>query len=86
MEDAIGDKINVITIFNWEKQTVIPYKITWQKREYFIKKLNYYFKQRENGIIIHNFYVNDGQLDFYLKFNSDSLNWTLQHIYDGSSN
>ncbi|MFA6017117.1 MAG: hypothetical protein WC744_03455 [Patescibacteria group bacterium] len=83
MNQSINEKISVVISYNHEKNQVIPYKIRWQMREYFIKKLAFYHKVREGRTLIHIFHVTDGNLDFRLKFNSDDLTWILEEISDG---
>ena len=83
MNEKVFEKISVITSYNTEKNQVIPYKIRWQLREYFIKKLSYYHKVRDGRTLLHIFDVTDGNLDFRLRFNSDDLTWILEEISDG---
>lgn len=84
MNEKIFEKVSVISSYNTEKNKVIPYKIRWQLRDYFIKKLNYYHKVREGRSLQHIFHVTDGNLDFRLRLNSENLEWTLEEISDGN--
>lgn len=77
MNNTIGDKIDVIIVFNSKNKKPYPYKFRWQNRDYLIKKLNYHYKKKENGETTHLFYVNDGKGDFCLKFNTETLSWIL---------
>jgi len=83
MNEKVFEKISVITSYNVEKNQVIPHKIRWQLRDYFIKKLSYYHKVRDGRTLLHIFDVTDGNLDFRLRFNSDDLTWMLEEISDG---
>lgn len=83
MNEKIFEKISVIFSYNTEKNTTIPYKIRWRLRDYFIKKLAYHHKVREGRELIHIFHVTDGNLDFRLRFNTESLNWILEEVSDG---
>lgn len=85
MYEKIFEKVSVITSYDQEKNRVIPYRIRWRMRDYFVKKLSYYHKLREGRDLYHVFHVTDGNLDFCLKFNSDDLTWILEEISDGNA-
>src|SRR3712207_3597061 len=85
MIEPIQEKVGVISIYDNLKRSFRPYKLRWQMREYIITKVAYYHKIREGRTIIHIFHATDGNLDFKLLFNSDTLSWTLAEVYDGSS-
>jgi len=85
MNEAVFEKVSVITVFNQEKGLVMPKKIRWRNRDYFIENLAYYHRVRQGKNIIHVFNVTDGNLDFRLSLNSENLHWTLEEIYDRSN-
>lgn len=85
MNEAVFEKISVITVFNEEKGLVMPKKIRWRNRNYLISNLAYYHRVRQGRNIIHVFNVTDGNLDFRLSLNSENLHWTLEEIYDRSN-
>jgi hypothetical protein len=84
MREKLFEKISVIFSYNAEKNTAIPYKIRWQLRDYFIKKLAYHHKAYEGRELLHIFHVTDGNLDFRIRFNTEDLNWILEEVSDGS--
>ena len=81
MNEVINEKISVITIFYRQKGLTIPKKIRWQGRNYDIVKLTYHHKINEGRTIFHIFHVTDGNVDFRLKFDSNSLIWVLEEVY-----
>ena len=85
MSEIINEKISVITSFNRENSSVMPKKIRWQGRDYFIKSVSYHHLLREGKKLLHIFHVTDGVLDFRLRFDTESLHWTLEEVYDGAS-
>ncbi|MEI6532375.1 MAG: hypothetical protein WCO06_00900 [Candidatus Roizmanbacteria bacterium] len=85
MQQKVFEKIDVITAFYEETGEVMPKKIRWRGREYNIKKLGYYHRYRQGRNIIHIFHVNDGTMDFRLRFDAENLHWILEEITDGNS-
>jgi len=86
MHEKINEKISVITKYDRMKGTVMPIKLRWQGRDYIIEKLAYYHRIREGRNIHHIFYVSDGNMDFKLRLDSETLHWTLEETTDGTSN
>ena len=86
MLEIINEKISVISKYDRMKGTVIPLKLHWQGKEFFIKKLSYYHRVRQGRNILHIFHVTDGNLDFRLRLDSETLHWTLEEISDGTAN
>lgn len=86
MNEVINEKVSVITLFDCEKRVVLPKKIRWQGRDYFILKLSYHHKIKQGTITFHIFHVTDGNMDFRLSLNTDNLHWTLEEVCDGTTN
>lgn len=85
MNEKIFESVSVIASYNHEKNRFIPYKMRWRMRDYFIKRLAYHHKVREGRTLFHVFHVTDGNLDFRIRFDSESLNWILEEVSDGST-
>lgn len=64
---------------------VFPYKLKWNGKEYLIKSVGYHHKVKEGKTIIHIFSCSSATLGFRLRFNSDTLSWTLEEVEDGTS-
>lgn len=85
MNEVINEKVSVITSFDKTRNLTMPRKIRWQGRDYLITKLAYHHKIRRGRNICHIFHVTDGSIDFCLNFDSDSLQWVLQEVTDGTT-
>jgi len=81
----INEVVSVIASYNHEKNRFIPYKMRWRLRDYFIKRLAYHHKIREGRSLFHIFHVTDGNLDFRIRFDTESLSWILEEVSDGST-
>ena len=77
--------MSVISIYNAEKKTVLPYRVKWKGRRYTITKLGYYHTVRRGRTMFHEYHVTDGTLDFSLECNGDNLHWTLKEVLDVST-
>ncbi len=88
MRELVNEKISVVTIFRKDsvKNEVIPYQIKWQARKYKISKVTYHHTLKEGKKLWHIFYVTDGNLDFKLKLDTDTLHWFLEEVTDGLTN
>ncbi len=85
MSEIINEKVSVVSSYNRENGAVAPRKMRWQGRDYIIKQVSYHHKIREGRKLLHIFHGTDGISDFKLKLDTDSLQWTLEEIYDGTS-
>lgn len=86
MLNQVNLPVSVITIFDSVKKTTRPYKIRWNEKVYKITDLAYYHQIKEGVKIQHIYHVSDGHLDFRLRLDSSSLNWTLEEVSDGLAN
>jgi hypothetical protein len=86
MLQKVNETISVITVFDKDKKTNIPYKIRWNNQVYKISKLAYYHQIRDGQKIQHIYHVTDGRIDFRLRLDSQNLNWFLEEVSDGLVN
>ena len=84
MNEIINEKISVVMIYN--QKNVMPCRIKWQGRIYHIAKIGFHHQIKEGSRLFHIFSVTDGNLDFRLRFDTESLHWTLEEISDGITN
>jgi hypothetical protein len=85
MHEIINEKVSVVAIHNVDRKALMPFKIQWRGRIYYIKKLGYHHTVRDGKVLNHIFSVTDGNMAFRLKFNTDNLSWTLEEVSDGYS-
>lgn len=83
MSEIINEKVSVITVYDSEKGVVIPKKIKWQNRIYTIDKIGYHHTLKEGRKLIHIFSVANASIALKLRFDSETLHWTLEEISDG---
>lgn len=84
MNEAIFEKVSVLSYYSQEKNQTFPYKMSWRQRDYFLKKISYHYQIREGRSLFHIFHVTDGNLDFRLKFETENLSWILEEVSDGN--
>lgn len=85
MNATVNEPVSVISAYSQEKERFIPYKMRWRLRDYFIKRLAYHHKIREGRTLYHIFHVTDGNLDFKMSFDTETLSWILEEVSDGSA-
>lgn len=83
MLEKVDEKIDVITIYKRMGAKVLPYKVRWNGRDYFIRKIGYHHKIREGRSIHHIFSVSSDTLAFRLRFDTETMYWTLEEVSDG---
>lgn len=79
MFSEINEPIEVMTLFRDGK--ALPLKFFWHGREITIKTINLTWSHWEGRAKIYYFAVSDSANYFKLRFNSNSLNWTLLESY-----
>lgn len=84
MNEVVNEKVSVITVYNREKGSVMPYKMRWQGRSIFFTRLTYYHRVRKGRSIFHIFHVTDNAMDFRLSLDGELLHWTLEEVCDGT--
>ncbi|MBI3619559.1 hypothetical protein HY214_00200 [Candidatus Roizmanbacteria bacterium] len=85
MNEAVNEKVSVVTIFNTEKGTVMPWKLRWRGRDYCVTRLGFHHTLRQGKTLLHIFSVTTHSLAFKLKLDTDTLHWTLEEVYDPST-
>lgn len=83
MRETINEKVSVVTIYDREKKSVLPWMIKWQGRRYTITKLGYHHTQRLGRVLHHIFSVTDSIMFFRLDLDTENLMWTLEEVSDG---
>lgn len=83
MTEAINEKVSVVTVYNRDKKTVLPWRLKWQGRVYTITKLGYHHTTRVGRVLHHIFSVTAGSMFFRLNHDTETLSWTLEEVSDG---
>jgi hypothetical protein len=85
MREVLNEKISVILVYNRLHGTVLPKKLKWQGRVYTVSKLGFHHTVRQGRRLLHYFSVTDGNLDFRLRLDTETLHWTLEEVADGNA-
>ena len=83
MTEKINEKISVVTIYNRDKRTALPWRLKWQGRVYTISKVGYHHTMRVGRVLHHIFSVATDSMFFRLNHNTETLSWTLEEVSDG---
>ncbi len=83
MIEAINEKIAVITVYDPTKKGTMPWRLKWRGKVYHVLKLGYHHRVRQGRVLVHIFTVSTNTLSFKLRFDTESLLWTLEEIADG---
>jgi hypothetical protein len=82
----LDEKIKVLALFDPASGRTVPYRLKWQGKIYQLSKINYYHRKKIGSMIQHIYHATDGNLDFRLSLDSETLSWRLEEIYDKSWN
>lgn len=85
MNETINEKVSVIVSYDREKGIVMPKKMRWQGRDYLFVKMTYHHRLRTGRVLLHIFHVTDGATDFRLKLDTETLQFTLEEVCDGTA-
>lgn len=83
MNEAINEKVSVISRYDKTKGSFLPVKLQWQGRVRIITKLGFHHTKREGRKLLHIFSVTDASLCYCLSFDTETLHWTLLEVSDG---
>lgn len=86
MIEDIQEKVSVSMFYDRDTKKVMPYLMKWHGTLYRLTILGFHHKYREGRTLVHIFSVSDGNMSFKLKFDTDSLHWTLERVSDGNAN
>ncbi len=82
MNEQINEKISVISKYDRMKGVNVPILLRWQGKIRNITQVGFHHTKREGRKLLHIFTVTDGNLAYYLKFDTETLHWTLMEISD----
>lgn len=83
MLEKINEQVSVITIFDRDKGSVMPYKVRWNGRDYIITKLGYHYRVKRGAFTHHMFTVSNQSIAFKLLLDTETLKWWLKEVSDG---
>lgn len=80
----MNERVKVLAVYDPETGHTIPHRLNWSGRTHNLSKMSYYHRQRYGAVTRHIYHVTDGELDFRLFVDSDTLSWTLEEVSDGN--
>jgi len=82
MAEKIKEPVSVNLAYNHKKRQTKILKIIWKNAVYNINKHGLHYTFKKGSTLIHVFSVSNSSLNFKLTFDTDSLNWMLEEVYD----
>lgn len=76
---VVNEKINVLAVF--KNGTIFPYIFSWKEDKKRIEKVNLSYQERVGSSINYYFAVESRGFIGELKYNNESMIWTLEEIW-----
>ena len=85
MREKIEEEVSVVVYYSVKKKLTVPYRLSWQNKEYELDHVNYYHTYMEGRDKQHIFELVDKEhtLWFRLRLDSGNLHWFLEAVHDG---
>ncbi|MCA9388738.1 hypothetical protein KC644_03165 [Candidatus Berkelbacteria bacterium] len=74
----MSEKIKMVAIFNNGRAQ--PYLFNWNYRNYRIEQINSYYQEKIGQYLNHYWSVSAQGNSYSIKWNADTLNWTIKLI------
>lgn len=87
MKQNVNEEVTVVMYYSAKKKEVVPYRLSWDNKDYELGSVDYYHPFMEGQTRMHVFELCDKQetIWFRLLLNGDNLHWTLEAIHDGNA-
>ncbi len=86
MLEKIDIPVTVYLVFDSDKRSVEPRAVVWNGRTYKVNKIGLQHKYKQGTTLFHVFSVVSDNTFFRLIFNTENLQWKLNHVSDGMAN
>ena len=85
MKQRVDEEVTVVMYFSAKKRKLIPYRLSWNNRDYDLGPVDYYHSYLVGRERQHYFELCDKELTLKFRLRMDGLNlhWTLEEIHDG---
>ena len=85
MREIINTEVSVVCYYSSRHKRFVPHLLQWQNRDYLLGDVDYYHSYLEGRERQHIFELVDREqtLWFRLRFDSNTLHWTLEAVHDG---
>ena len=80
MRESLDEPVSVVWYYNARNRHMQPYMLSWNNREYYLGKIDFWHKSWSGRSQIHHFSIADkqGQAYFKLALNTENLQWVLE--------
>lgn len=80
MREDMDEPVSVLAGYSAKFKRFQPLLVTWNNVDYRLGKVDFYHKTKKGSTTLHHFSMSDKQEQVYfkLKFDSRTLNWTMQ--------
>lgn len=79
-EELINEPIAVVCLF--AKTKAIPRYFIWRKRLYRVKKVNFFWQERQGGAMISYFALETASGIYQISFSNINLSWQINKVID----
>lgn len=85
MKQVVDEEVTVVMYYSAKNRKLIPYRLSWNNRDYDLGAVDYYHSYMEGRERQHIFELCDKELTLKFRLRMDSLNlhWALEEIHDG---
>lgn len=78
--------ISVRMDYSAKRRFAAPVKLSWENRDYWVKKLGYHHTYRKGRVLYHVYSVMSETIFFRLEMDTETMFWTVTEVDDGSGN
>lgn len=82
MSVVVNEPVSVSLVYKHPKRQSRVSTVVWNNKAYKITKHGLHHTYQKGDTSLHIFSVSSGTMSFRLLFNSKSLNWVLEQVYD----
>lgn len=85
MKQKVNEEISVIMYYSAKNKKFVPYRLSWQSKDYTLGPVDYYHSYMEGRERQHIFELCDTENTLWFRLRLDGLNlhWNLEAIHDG---
>ncbi len=85
MRQHVNQEVSIVMYYSAKKQRLVPYRLTWQNRDYDLGPVDFYHSYMEGQERQHVYELCDkGQTQWFrLRQNSLNNHWILEATHDG---
>lgn len=82
MLQKVSAPVSLVFKYDHHRRQLVPLKVTWEGRDYPVKKIGLHHRYRQGRTLYHVFSVVSPTLFFKLVFDTETLNWRVEEIGD----